>query len=246
MNQLEESVWPKAPQQPNLPSDTAHLWLIDLAQPVAVLNHLRQSLSGDELARAKRFHFDQDRRNFIAARGALRHILSRYLARPPSVLRFSYSPHGKPALVDPASPAFNLSHSGELALLAVSRAPTIGIDLEQLRPMPDAGQIAQRFFSPHENEVFQTIPAEQRDEAFFNCWTRKEAYIKAVGEGLSHPLDSFDVSLRPGEPAALLAVRPPAATSDWALHAFQPAPAYVAALVTTNRDTRLVYWQWAP
>lgn len=239
--------WLAPPPTLPRPEATAHLWRIDLAQPAGVLTQLRQHLSGDEMARAKRFHFDRDRRKFIAARGALRAILSRYLAQPPTALRFSYSAHGKPALADqPAPLAFNLSHSGELALLAVSLGPTIGVDVEQVRSMPDAEQIAERFFSARENAVFQTIPAAQRDDAFFNCWTRKEAYIKALGEGLSHPLDSFDVSLRPGEPAALLAIRGAATTADWSLHAFSPAPTYLAAVVMPGRVTQLAFWQWVP
>jgi 4'-phosphopantetheinyl transferase len=109
--------------------------------------------------------------------------------------------------------------------------------------MPDAGQIAQRFFAKGENEVFQTIPAAHRDEAFFNCWTRKEAFIKAIGEGLSHPLDSFEVSLRPGEPAALREVRGEgvAERQNWSLWAFKPGAEYVAALAV--RAARAAEWQ---
>ena len=238
--------WATPPPDLSLADHEVHLWKAFLEPPIALINTLRQTLSADELSRAKRFHFEKDRKHFIVARGVLRFILGRYLKAAPGQIRFQYSDYGKPLLAS-ESLRFNLSHSGQLALYAITRHRAIGVDLERLRPIPDATQIAQRFFSAQESKTFQKIPQDKKVEAFFNCWTRKEAYIKAIGEGLSHPLDTFDVSLRPDEPAALLAVRGPAHPApSWLLRACNPAPDYVAAVIAEGQDWRLKYWLWTP
>lgn len=240
--------WQPPPDPLTLRRDEVHIWRASLALDPASLPGLRQILSGDEQARANRFHFERDRRRFIAARGILRHIISYYTKITPDQILFDYTPYGKPGLMTaPHNPVlrFNLSHSGEFALYALTLAREIGIDLEQIRPMPDDIQLAQKFFSARENQTFQTVPLAHRTEAFFNCWTRKEAYIKALGEGLSHPLDTFDVSLVPGEPAAILAIRGNTGEANrWSLHAFEPVPGYVAALAVEAQHYRLSYWDW--
>jgi 4'-phosphopantetheinyl transferase len=159
-----------------------------------------------------------------------------------------YGPHGKPHLAGEFDGAlqFNLAHSHELALFAFARGPELGIDLEWLQPLQDLEQIAARFFSPRENAVLRTLPKSQWVQAFFNCWTRKEAYLKATGDGLARPLEHFDVSLAPGKPARLLYVEGDARESErWFLRALTPAPGYAAALaVEEGQHCRLVRWRW--
>jgi 4'-phosphopantetheinyl transferase len=171
-----------------------HVWRINLEQPLTYLSELADALSSEEQARAARFYFDKDRRHYITGRDILRSILSGYLGVSPESVRFQYGRHGKPALTgDFASSAlhFNLSHAHGLALCACVRDRAIGIDLEQLRPLADMEAIAQRFFSGAEYAQLRALPPDQKLEAFYNCWTRKEAYIKACGNGLARPLDNL-------------------------------------------------------
>ena len=178
-----------------------------LDQTQSQIQSFLHTLAADEQARAERFHFERDREHFIVARGVLRAILGRYLNRAPERLSFCYGAHGKPALAGEAGAdaiRFNVSHSHGVALYAVTRGREVGIDLERIRFDLAVLEIAERFFSRREVATLRTLPTEAQRQAFFRCWTRKEAYIKARGEGLSLPLDQFDVSLAPGEPAALL------------------------------------------
>ena len=159
-----------------------------------------------ELARAGRFRFERDRKRFAFFRAAIRLILGRYVGRPPRELRFAYSPEGKPSLAGrPADDflEFNLAHSEDVALLAVGRGRRIGVDLERIRDERDTDEIAERFFSRDEVRALRALAPDQRRKAFFSCWTRKEAYVKARGDGLSMPLSSFSMSLAPREAAEL-------------------------------------------
>jgi 4'-phosphopantetheinyl transferase len=167
------------------------------------LNLLYELLSAEERERAARFHFPIHRGHFIACRGMLREILSTYLEIPPAQVRFSYNAYGKPA-VQESGVRFNISHSGGWAMFAVTEGREVGIDIERIDARVAQDQIPERFFSAREVAQLRSLPIAQQTEAFFRCWTRKEAYIKARGLGLSLALDSFDVSLAPGEPAALL------------------------------------------
>jgi 4'-phosphopantetheinyl transferase len=166
----------------------------------------------------------------------------------PDQLRFDYSNHGKPKLAKTFGQgrlSFNLSHSGGLALYSVTLGREIGIDLERVWEDLEYEQIAERFFSPREGTMLRRLPARQRPEAFFNCWTRKEAYLKARGEGLSLPLNQFDVSMAPGEPAALLNVwDDPQEATRWTLQELIPAPGYVGALAVEGHAWRLTRWRW--
>lgn len=168
------------------------------------LRRLRESLSGDERARAERFVFEVHRRRFTAARGLLREVLAGELGIPPAAVRFDYGPRGKPALARDLETElrFNVSHAQERALLAVARGLELGVDIEAVREGIDTAAIAKRFFSPKEGGALLALPEAARADAFFTIWTRKEAYVKLLGGGLAIPLDSFDVSL--GEPARLL------------------------------------------
>ena len=243
-----DSVWFDPPERLILGSNAVHVWRVSLDQSPSQIELFQNNLDDDERSRADRFYFSRDRERFIVARGILRAILGRYSNRAPNSLSFSYSAHGKPALVsesDADGIRFNLSHSNGKALYAVSRGREIGVDIEFIRGDLEAEQIAERYFSHSEIETLRALPPSLRKHAFFLCWTRKEAYIKARGEGLSLALDQFDVSLTPGEPAALLSTR---SDSDeallWSLRNLNPAPGYAAALATEGCDWTLSCWQW--
>ena len=219
----------------SLSSDEVHVWQAFLEREESHFNELARTLSENERLKAKRFYFQKDQRRFVVTHGILRNILGRYLNVEPKRLKFSYGRHGKPTLTgvtDGHSLCFNMSHSHSLALFAFTWGRKIGVDVEYVRSMPDAEEIADRFFSPRENAVFRTVPAGKKLETFFNCWTRKEAFLKAIGDGLSRSLDSFEVSLFPGEPARLLCVGgDPLEASRWHLRALAPAHGYVGAFV---------------
>lgn len=241
--------WQIAPATPMaLHMHEIHVWRASLEQPEAVFRKLQATLSADEFARASRFQFEQHRRRFVVARGVLRDILGRYLGVAANVITFEYETHGKPKLAKAKHPenfCFNLSHAKELALCAITRGHALGVDVEHIHPISDAEQIARRFFSEREAGQFCALPQEQKQIAFFNCWTRKEAFIKALGEGLSHPLDRFEVAFLPGELAALLQTRPdPQEAERWSMFAFEPAADYAGALVVAGKDFALKYWQW--
>ncbi len=240
--------WPDAPESPTLAEGEVHVWRVCLRRDEAALRELLETLSPDERERGDRFHFRRDREHFIAARGALRAILGRYVGVAPGLLRFSYDGYGKPALSGaPGGDAlrFNLSHSNGLALYAVTRGREVGIDLEFVREDFAGFDIAERFFSTREVSALRALPPAARASAFFDCWTRKEAYIKALGEGLSHPLHAFTVSLTPGEPAALLYTDDdPQEAARWSLVELLPGEGYRAALAVEGVTTPLRYWRW--
>lgn len=241
--------WQPAPHPPSLTNDEVHVWRIALDVGAPLLSYLRKILAENEQQRADRFHFEKDRRHFTAGRGALRILLAGYLARRPEEVRFAYSNYGKPRLADEDNKGnlrFNLTHSHGLALLAVTRGREIGVDVERLREMQHDGEpLAERFFSPREAAVLRSLPTRLRREAFFRCWTSKEAYIKAQGKGLSLPLDQFDVSLHPDEPAALLATQhDPQEARRWSLRSLFPSEGYVAAVAVEGHVWRLWCGDW--
>jgi 4'-phosphopantetheinyl transferase len=202
---------------------------------------LSLALSEDERQRAGRFAFERDWRRYIVSRGRLRQLLAERLGITPHAVRFVYGRRGKPALA-PApgiSLRFNVAHSGELALYAFAEYREVGVDVEAVRGLPDADAIAARFFSRREYEDYSALAPLYRRRAFFSCWTRKEAYIKALGDGLYHPLDAFDVSLAPGEPARILRVEEaPGETCGWEIESLVPAPGYIAAVVVEDASGR--------
>jgi 4'-phosphopantetheinyl transferase len=224
-------VWLTPPAEIVLSDEAVHVWSAPLDLTPAYMSALRDALTTGEICKAESFCFERDRVHFIAARGLLRVILGRYLNRKPAHLCFEFGPYWKPFLS--TSPgmvpiSFNVSHSQGLALLAVTLGREIGIGVEYLRTDFSWQEVAERFFSPHENADLRALPEREQLEAFFSCWTRKEAYIKARGEGLSHVLDQFDVSVDPKEPARLLTTRgDPREASHWSLQALTPATGYV-------------------
>jgi 4'-phosphopantetheinyl transferase len=185
-----------------LPARELHVWRASLERPPQVTGAMRRLLAPDERARADRFRFERDRTRFIVGRSLLRGLLARYLDAVPEELTFQYGAFSKPAL--PGGPWFNLSHSGAVALYAFSSSAEVGIDVELDNADFARERIAERFFSPAEVGVLRSLPVDAQPRAFLSCWTRKEAFIKARGDGLSLPLDSFDVTLAPHLPAALV------------------------------------------
>jgi len=196
-------------------------------------------LSDEERQRANRFVFDRDRDRFVVARAHLRKLLGARLGVQPEVVKFTYGPHGKPELAQEFSREelrFNISHSEDVAVYAFSHGREIGVDVEAVRTLPDFDEVAAYCFSSFENEAHQNLDEQNKPQGFFNCWTRKEAFIKALGEGLYHPLDNFDVTLAPGEVTKILRVGNVAGDiCGWELYSFCPMPGYVGAVVVESR-----------
>lgn len=244
---LTPSSWAAPPNELLLPGDEVHVWRAELDGP-ARLSTLSKSLSPSEINSANRFRFLRDRDRFLMVRSVLRLLLGRYLRQDPSTLQFVTNEFGKPALVSEktARPLrFNLSHSRGIALFAFVRGREVGIDVEQVRPDRFEPAIVHQFFAPDEIAELEALDPRLRVAGFFNCWTRKEAYIKARGLGFSLPLDTFCVSLRPGSAAVLLRdASDPAQTSVWSLRELQPGGGYVGCLAVEGHNWQLKSWQW--
>jgi len=223
-----------------------HLWRVELDVTPSRLNDWQDMLSKDEQERVRRYRFPIHRHRFIVRRSALRTILSRYLAVPAAAVKLVYGTHGKPALSRPWNDLrFSSSHSLDLAVVAVAHGREVGVDLECVRPGMLDEEAPEEFFSAAEVLALRALPPHRRTEGFFDCWTRKEAYVKAKGLGLSLPLDSFDVSLAPDGPAALLATRPdPQEARRWSIHPFFVHLQYAAALVVEGDDWQAFYWEF--
>jgi 4'-phosphopantetheinyl transferase len=237
---VREQVWNFPPARLEAPSNLIHVWRASLDPPMPHVQRLTRVLSDAEHSRAGQFYFERDRKRFIAGRGLLRIILGRYLAISPDRVQLHYGLTGKPALAASQGRQgieFSVSHSRGLILYAVTCNRRIGIDVEHVRAIPNADDIAQRIFSLREYAAFRALPLEQRQAAFFCGWTRKEAYLKACGEGLSRELDRIDVSLAPFEPARRLSIQgDPQASSRWSLQEIAPAPGYVAAVASEGEN----------
>ncbi|HXU06062.1 MAG TPA: 4'-phosphopantetheinyl transferase superfamily protein [Polyangia bacterium] len=221
-----------------------HVWLVDLDAPADA----DATLSADERARAARFRVEAVRRRFVNGRIAMRDILSRYTdGRGPADLEFAYGPHGRPSLAGRSEPHFNFTRSGSLALCAVARIRDVGVDIEQVRPIPEAGPITRSHFSAREQALLASldVPSESDvfQQAFYDTWTRKEAFIKAIGLGLAQPLDAFSVTMLPGQRPRLLEV-PRGRPTAWTLRAFSPVAGYQAALAIRARGVTLRFWRW--
>jgi 4'-phosphopantetheinyl transferase len=233
-----------------LPENQIDIWRVDLVRQPAEVEHYCRLLSPDEIQRADRFYFAKHRRRFIVGRSVMRQVLGRYTGVAPHKLVFSYGEKGKPALsggLEERAIQFNLAHSDEVAFLAVARELSIGMDIELVNSEFATEEIAARFFSPAEVHSLRALPYPQRVEAFFSCWTRKEAYIKALGEGLSVPLDSFEVAFSPGMPAALVHVRvDPREVTRWSMYDIEADGGFKAALVAEGRGHQLRYFLWEP
>ncbi len=214
-----------------LPPDVVHVWTRPLDAEEWAIKHGHEALSSEECARAARFRVERPRNDFILTRSALRSLLARYLATTPEALTFQVTEYGKPQLSGASDLRFNVSHTEGMALLAFTRGREIGVDVERIRPEPDARKLAERFFSHVEREALRPFRGEELQAAFFRCWSRKEAYIKARGEGLSLPLAQFDVSVEPDTTRILLATRPEATEAErWTIRNLAIASNYAAAV----------------
>src|SRR5712671_3150742 len=244
MTVIIHQAWCQPPAELPWPHEEVHVWRATLAWPDAAAHRLEQCLSADERDRMGRFRFAKDRRRYLIGRGLLRSLLGHYLDLAPQGLRFETAAAGKPHLASGQGQLqFNLAHSGECVLIAIADGRAVGIDVEEVRDDLDAGEVAAHLFSSDEQRDLETLTGRAKIEAFFECWTRKEAYVKARGEGLSLPLDQFDVSLRPGEPARLIATRPdPAEAKRWHLSEMEVADGYKAALAVEGQGGTLRFW----
>lgn len=236
--------WNPANECPALAAGDIHVWRCRLQQPEERRLTLVQALSPEERQRGDRFYFEHHRRQWTLARGFLRAVLGRYVDVPADHVRFRYEDLGKPALADELNAGhlhFNLSHSADGALLAIGRAATLGVDLEQVRPMENMLNLARRYFAAEEARQLEHVAAAQTELAFFNCWTRKEAILKACGKGLSLPLDRFIVSFLPGEPARVVeVVGQPGEAECWSLTALQPWPDFVGCVALRGTPRNVV------
>ena len=233
----------------DLSRNVLHVWRISLDQEALCLEAYASTLSPEEHNRARRYRFDRDRRDFLVGRGFLRSLLGRYLGVAPERLRFVFGKRGKPALA-PSSGAwlrFNISHSGRMLLCALAADRELGVDIECIRFLPDLEEVARCVFSSAERAVLRGLSDPQRQQAFFRCWTRKEAYIKAQGDGFSLPVNEIEVSLAPGEPARLLrGIESPRDTLRWSLRDLAPAPGYMGAVAAEGHGRQMHCWRWEP
>jgi 4'-phosphopantetheinyl transferase len=218
---------------------------VPLVQPAALAG-LAALLDRDERDRAARFRFDRHRDAFSVARGALRTLAGRYLGAAPAALRFGYRERGKPFLIAPPGDlTFNVSHSGDVALIAFARGREIGVDVEHEKPLSDLLALARTSFSANEYAALCRLASADHPQAFFACWSRKEAFIKATGEGVAQ-LAAFDVSLAPGAPARLLRVPDEPGAPAWLLHELPAIAGHAAALVTAGPVAAIACWDWPP
>jgi len=218
-------------------SGVVHLWRRVLHASAAELNSCYALLSKEEKERALRFRRERPRRDFVLTRGTLRWLLARYLSTAAQDLSLHNTRNGKPFLEGENDLCFNVSHTDGLALLAFAKRRAIGVDVENMGRETEVEQLAERFFSPTERRALRQLSGEKLKEAFFRCWTRKEAYIKAKGDGLALPLDQFDVSIAAGDRDALLATRPdPAESARWTISDVFLGPGYAAAVAVAANE----------
>lgn len=239
--------WPPPDAPMQLDPEDVHVWRGSLEPPVPIVERLQRLLSRDEQTRANRFRFEIHRRRFMVARGWLRTILARYLETDPGELEFAYTEHGKPYLASRAEKhlqlKFNVAHSRSLALYAFNLNRDVGVDIEYISEDLTSDEIARRFFSTTEVACLRQLSASARHEAFFRCWTLKEAFLKAQGMGLSLPLDQFDVAFTEDSPMVLRTRWDENEAARWTLRAIEVGPGYVGAVAVEGHDWRLRCWQ---
>ncbi len=240
--------WLRPPSGVKLRAEEVHLWRAPLDLRGATLERLYGTLADDEKVRADRFRFAEGRAHFAAARGVLREILARYAGVDPAGLQFGYQPSGKPFLLAGTGAGelqFNLSHSKGMGLYGVTLGRPVGVDIELVRQGPELSRIAERFFTLKEAEALRNCPAHLQAEAFFRCWTRKEAFIKASGEGFARGLASFEVSIEPGDYDALRGANDdPAAVERWHLANVDAGAGFAAAVAVAQRGLAFACWEW--
>lgn len=250
MNATTTTGWCEKSEAQPLGKFEIHVWRIGLVWPDVVVNSLKVCLTDEETNRAASFHFARDQRRFVIRRAILRRLLASYLGMRAEVIRLLLGPNGKPFVSDqdvPGGICFNCSHSADRGLIVIARGSGLGADLEQHRHLNDAEDLAKAFFSDSEIKELNDLPPSLKMAGFFNCWTRKEAFVKAVGLGLSFPLNRFSVSLTPGQPAALLDVAEDhLAIKKWTMASLDVGVDYSAALVFEGRNVKFQYFEWSP
>jgi 4'-phosphopantetheinyl transferase len=241
--EIDTTVWGLAPSPlPPCTSDTLHVWLLSQKQSQSCADQLREFLSVDELERAAKYRTQDVCNRYIVRRAALRIVLSRYLGILPPAVEFTYGAYGKPVL-DKNAIHFNLSHSDDLAILGISMAHELGIDIEATRPLADMALVAQHHFSSAEQTDLFALPEAQQLRGFYNCWTRKEAFIKADGRGLSIPLTAFDVTLKPDIPPRIYRIGADHdVESKWTLRDLPVVRGYTAAVAIRHNIKQVQLW----
>ena len=236
--------------QPKLANGQVHVWRASLDLPTEEIERLVTLLSTDEIARANKFHFLEHERRFIAARGILRQLLGNYLKISPNTIEFEYSDCGKPRLAASMNNSFlqfNVSHSLEYALYGFTNHHLIGVDIEFLREIRDTAELAKRFFTHREFQLIANLAKEERQKVFFQLWTIKEAYLKAIGTGLSNSLSDIEITFDCAKRLKLLAIRRNIdAVSNWSMYHFAPAANYVAAIIVNTQipKQQIDFWDW--
>jgi 4'-phosphopantetheinyl transferase len=248
----------QTPDEISLQQNEVHIWAVALDNTEHLQNLFKEQLSSDETERAARYRFDLHRQRFICGRAVLRLLLAQYTGTPAAKIQFRYGPNGKPSLSDSNGTMlhFNVSHCDDLALIAFGRSCDLGVDIERIRWLDDFDELVERFFSPRESACFGSLAAELKPVAFFNLWTRKEALLKATGDGICSSLNRVEVTFLPNEPARLLALPENGVVSEWTLCELAPAAGYAAAVairpegraprVPIQTDIRLKSWKFIP
>jgi 4'-phosphopantetheinyl transferase len=236
---MDAEDWPRTDRALPLRPDEVHVWQARLDADERMVTELEALLVADERQRADRFYFPRDRRRFVVGRGLLRVLLGEYLSIPPADVALAAGAFGKPHVVGESSLRFNIAHSADLALYAIAAGREVGIDVEQERADVECDQLAQRFFAPEEIAALHALPPAERRTAFFRCWSRKEAYLKALGLGLQISLAGFAVTLT-GPVALLHTKHDPAQLDRWELRDLAPALGFAGAVAVEGRGARLV------
>lgn len=244
---MPSEYWAAPPAQIALSGGEVHVWRVALDLPTPQVAELERSLAPDERARATAFRFPHLRRRFIVGRGTLRAILGRYLELAPHTLRFIYGAHGKPRLgteYGPEAPQFNITHADDLALIAVAGHRRVGVDIEARREIPDLTALVKYVCSPLERSALAALSATKRSDAFLHCWTKKEAYLKGVGLGLTVPLHEFSIAVAPDEPVRMFPDdHDGTLPTHWILCTLDLGQGHIGALAVDGHVCHLRCWQ---
>jgi len=244
---MDKINWIKSPLEPSISGEEVHIYYVSISSVENQIPILKNYLTDEEEKKIMKFIFEKDRKCHMISRSVLKDILSRYLSIKAEDVIFTYNDYGKPFLgnkINNAEINFNLSHSGDMIIYAFSTGRSIGVDVQEIRNMDSTDDIFKRYFSDYENSIFDTLPVELKTGAFYSCWTRKEAYVKAHGSGLSFPLDKFSVSFLPGKDAELLHDEFND-VSGWTLKEIFSSPDYTAALAVEGNNIKYRYYKWS-
>jgi 4'-phosphopantetheinyl transferase len=242
---MTDPTWTTPPRHPILVPGEVHVWRVPLDAAPERIADLRRRLSADEAEQADRFHFDIDRGRYVVAHAALRTLLAGYLGAERYLEPFETGPNGKPFTRDSAAPRFNLAHSRNIGLVAITASRDIGVDVEAIDRNVEVEHIADRFFSVPEFQALLALPAERRREGFFHIWSQKEAYLKGRGEGVAGGLDHFDVEPHPDRPARLVADRRnPDAPGRWFLDSLAAGAGFRATVALEGPPSRIRCFAW--